>query len=118
MKNYLLKFNFTTNLPQLEDMTRQLIGIAERTKSDVAGGCDDAQGEFFVNASRRFGQADLLEMIAIVLPHTSNLMIESVAAPGAARRQTNRSLRAPSSAKRSRKSRQTQARPKSLIRQQ
>lgn len=79
MKDYLLTFKVQAEMSQLDEMTRQLVAIAERTKSDVAGGCDARRGEFYINTGRRFAQADLLEMVALVLPNTSNLTIAAIA---------------------------------------
>ncbi|MBI4675671.1 MAG: hypothetical protein HY741_28845 [Chloroflexi bacterium] len=94
MKDYLLTFKVKAEMARLEEMTRQVIAIGERTKSDVAGGCDARRGEFYINASRRFAQSDLVEMVALLLPNVSNLTITTVAPVNTTKPHSKRAMRA------------------------
>ena len=79
MKDYLLTFQIATDMPTLDEMTRKLIAIAERTQSSLGGGCDNTQGEFYLSTSPRFTRTNLLEMIALVLPNSASLTVTTVA---------------------------------------
>lgn len=78
MMDFELTFELADDASNFEETTSRLIAIAERTKSSIGGGSDNHQGEFYVDASSRFGQSHLLEMVSILLPTTTNLTISNV----------------------------------------
>lgn len=85
--DYVLVFELSSAATRPNDMTSQLIAIAERTHSDVGGGCDNERGEFYINASSRFKQSDLLDMVSALLPYTTNLTISAMIPQNSKRRQ-------------------------------
>lgn len=88
--DYVLKFELCAETLDFSAVTFQLIEIAERTRSSVGGGSDNRTGEFYIDAAPRFGQADLIEMIAVLLPNTTSLTINSVKPKNSMRQRNGR----------------------------
>lgn len=97
LMDYVLAFELSNAATRPSDMTSQLIAIAERTHSDIGGGCDNERGEFYINASSRFKQSDLLDMVSMLLPYTTNLTISAMISHKSKRRQAISSIQSKNS---------------------
>jgi uncharacterized protein YggL (DUF469 family) len=79
--DYQIKFKFACE--QTTDTTDplidQFVATVERAQSYAGGGCDQRDGEFFIETGEKFKHKDLLTVLSVWLPHVKQLSVKAVA---------------------------------------
>ncbi len=78
--DYEIKFRFACkhDSAALDQLLSEFIERVERAHAFTGGGCDSRGGEFYIEAGAHVTPKDVLAMIAVWLPHTSQLSVKTI----------------------------------------